>query len=65
MSDSTIALQEELAHQALEISRLSEELYAQQKEIAVLKEQVGDFKEALESGALIRSPEEETPPPHY
>ncbi len=65
MSDSTIALQEELAHQALEISRLSDELYAQQKEILQLKDQLGDFKEALESGTHIRSQEEETPPPHY
>ena len=60
-----IELQEELSHQAYEISRLSDELYAQQKEILHLKQQLGSFKEALEGGSHIRSQAEETPPPHY
>lgn len=65
MNNQIIQLQEELAHQSMEISRLSEELYAQQKEILRLSKHISEFKETLESGSHIRYQSEETPPPHY
>ena len=65
MADDLTELQEMLAHQAMEISRLSEEMYAQQKEIRQLKQKLGRFLEAVESLSHLRSEAEETPPPHY
>ena len=65
MNKEIIQLQEELAHQNVEISRLSDELYAQQREIMQLRKQIGDFRETLESVSHTRLETEETPPPHY
>ena len=65
MDDSLISLQEELAHQAMEISRLSDEMYAQQREISQLKRQISTFKETMESMSQMRDAADETPPPHY
>lgn len=68
MDDSIIQLQIKVEHQAEEILTLSGELYAQQKEIAKLKEQMAELKERLRSlsdGSIVKNIEEETPPPHY
>lgn len=68
MDDIIIKLQETLFHQGEDIARLSEELYAQQKEISTLNFQVEKLKAKLKSmdeGGDIRKPDEETPPPHY
>lgn len=65
MSEDIVELQEELAHQSLTISRLSDELYAQQREILQLKKQLSVFKETVESLSNLRSEDEEAAPPHY
>ncbi len=65
MTDDIIQLQEELAHQALTISRLSDELYAQQREILQLQKQMGNFKETVESLSQTGFEVDESPPPHY
>ena len=65
MTESLTALQEIVAHQELEISRLSDEIYAQQREIAQLRQMLLKFKETVESLSQLRSAEDETPPPHY
>lgn len=65
MTESLTALQEIVAHQELEISRLSDEIYAQQREIAQLRQMLLKFKETVESLSQLRSAEDEIPPPHY
>lgn len=64
-----IKLQEALAHQGEDMVRLSEELYTQQKEIAQLRSQVtrlqAKLQAAVEEGSVVRSIDQETPPPHY
>ncbi len=66
MANSSITmLEEQLAHQSIEIERLSDELYAQQKEITQLKKQIGHFKQTVESLSHIRAESDEAPPPHY
>lgn len=68
MDTIIIKLQETLAHQSEEISRLSEELYIQQKEIAALQVQINHLQAKLETvteAATMRSLDQEVPPPHY
>lgn len=68
MSDDITRLQEAVAHQAKELAQLSDEVYTQQKEITILRQQVRILASRLRAAAgegAIRSPEEETPPPHY
>lgn len=65
MADAITELQEMIAHQTVEILRLSDELYVQQKEILQLRKKVSHFEETLKSLSHLRSEEEETPPPHY
>lgn len=60
-----IQLEEELAHQAMEVTRLSEELYKQQKELALLHKQFLQLKQSLQGMSLIRTSSEEDAPPHY
>ena len=68
MKETIIALQETLAHQEQEIVRMSEEIYTQQREIAILRQQVmqldAKFKEVIEE-IPTRTTEQEAPPPHY
>ena len=57
-----------MAHQSEEISRLSDELYIQQKEIAALLAQIKLLQAKLETvidSANMRSLDQEAPPPHY
>ncbi len=61
-------LQEIVAHQSEDISRLSDELYAQQKEIAELYRQIASLKVKLQSAiedSGVKPIEDEAPPPHY
>ena len=69
MTDPITQPQEHIAFQDEEISRLSDELYAQQREIARLRMQLERLEARIKTLANpdsgIRNPEEETPPPHY
>lgn len=69
MDEAMIALQETVAHQAVEIEQLNGELYAQQKELAELKRQVKMLHDKLGEGAgsagHAHSDSPEPPPPHY
>lgn len=68
MDDPIITLQELLEHQRQDIASLSEELYAQQKEIALLKKQLlklNDKMQALGNSQGAANPTDEPPPPHY
>lgn len=66
---SLIVLQELVSHQEEEIARLSAELYAQQKELMVMKTEILSLKTMVKSSLMqdspIRSVDQETPPPHY
>lgn len=68
MTSKTTQIEEQIAILQAEMGQLSEELYAQQKEIAALTRLVTDLKARLgatqpDSGIL--KPEEDSPPPHY
>ena len=61
-------LQEQIAFMQSEISQLSDELYAQQKEMTTLRLSLMKLEQKLQAaqgdGAIL-SPSEDTPPPHY
>ena len=68
MEDRVIKLEEKMAILQDELSQMSHEVYAQQKEMARLMIEIGKLKSCLEhvkpdSGIL--NPSEESPPPHY
>ena len=68
MDDTIIRLQEIISHLEHNFSKLSEELYTQQKELAALRHHVLQLQTQLRSALQensIRPPDEETPPPHY
>lgn len=68
MEDTIIKLQIALAEQEHEITNLSDELYAQQKEIAILKRQYAQMLEriqALSEQTADGDSAKEPPPPHY
>ena len=66
MDKDIIALQEMLAHQSLEIEKLSDELYAQQKETTKLGREVKRLSTQLEMLSHQQSDgADEPPPPHY
>jgi SlyX protein len=60
-------IQEQAAFMQAEIAQMSEELYAQQKDIAALRMEIAvltsKLQSAQESGIL--RPDEDVPPPHY
>lgn len=60
-----IELQEMLAHQQLDLSRMSDELYAQQKEIAELKANMKRLHEQLAQVGGHEGNGANEPPPHY
>lgn len=67
MEKDIIELQTIVAHQAEDIATLSHELYVQQKELALLKQQMGQlidrFRSLAEAAPQDKAPE--PPPPHY
>lgn len=69
MNRELITLQEIVSHQQEEITRLSDELYAQQRDTAALRAEIATLRAMLKASAgdsfQIRSQAEETPPPHY
>jgi uncharacterized coiled-coil protein SlyX len=69
MEDQLIALQEMVAHQAVEMEQLHAELYAQQKDIAALQRRLKTLTDqmgvASASGAGDNNDTPEPPPPHY
>lgn len=63
MDDRLTRLEELFSNQTHTIEQMSHEMFQQQREIAVLKEQVDELKTRLEnSEAQIAGPER---PPHY
>ena len=68
MNEAIIKLQEIISHQSEDIARLSDEMYTQQKELAELNARLTKITAKLESMQEIdniRTPEQESPPPHY
>jgi uncharacterized coiled-coil protein SlyX len=68
MNTSIIQLQEIIAHLEHDVSKLSQELYIQQKELAMLRIQVQQLGSQLRTAvdsSPVRSADQETPPPHY
>ncbi len=64
----TTHLEEKIAYLEHEVSQLSDELYAQQKEISLLREALERVNETIKNnsdGSPMRDASEETPPPHY
>ncbi|MEJ6672951.1 MAG: SlyX family protein [Alphaproteobacteria bacterium] len=60
-------IQEQAAFMQAEIAQLSEELYAQQKDITVLRMEIAVLTAKLQStqeSGILR-PDEDVPPPHY
>ena len=60
-------IQEQAAFMQAEIAQLSEELYAQQKDITVLRMEIAVLTAKLQStqeSGILR-PAEDVPPPHY
>lgn len=67
MEDRLIALQEMFAHQARDMQALSDEVYMQQKEIALLHKQLKQLQHKIashEDGAA-QPAVQEMPLPHY
>lgn len=67
-SQRITALEELCAYQQIEIQQLSDELFAQQKEMSSLYSRLHRLEQKLQSMSEIspvRPLEEETPPPHY
>ena len=68
MTEKFIKLEENMAVLQDEISQVSLEVYAQQKEIIKLRLEVAALKSRLENtypDSGILPPDEDTPPPHY
>lgn len=61
-------LEEQSAILQAELSQMSDELYAQQKEIELLRIEIGNLKSKLQNVPVdsgILTADEDVPPPHY
>ena len=68
MTEKRKDLEELTAHLQQELSVLNEELFAQQKEINILKVEIRHLNnkiKAFEQGGDILNPADDAPPPHY
>ena len=68
MDDRITRLEEQIALMQADLSQISDELYAQQKENGSLRgeiETLKDMIQAVQSDSGILKPEEDSPPPHY
>jgi SlyX protein len=68
MQDDIIKLQEIISHQQEELARMSDEIYAQQKEIAELQRLFNKLKLQMEQAIAEAATGDigpERPPPHY
>lgn len=64
----TTHLEEKIAYLEHEVAQLSDELYAQQKELGSVRLMLGKLHDTVKNyadGSPMRLPHEETPPPHY
>ncbi|HTL47775.1 MAG TPA: SlyX family protein [Verrucomicrobiae bacterium] len=60
-----IELEKKMAFQEHTIEQLNEVVILQQKKLEALERETKQLKQQAASGAFIKKPEEETPPPHY
>lgn len=61
-------LEEQSAILQAELTQMSDELYAQQKEIELLRIEIGNLKSKLQNVPVdsgILTADEDVPPPHY
>lgn len=68
MDDRITRLEEQIALMQADLSQISDELYAQQKENGSLRGEIESLKDTiqdLQSDSGILKPEEDSPPPHY
>ena len=68
MDNRTTRLEEQVALIQADLSQMSDELYAQQREIGSLRQEIETLKSRLlsaQSDGDILTPEEDGPPPHY
>jgi SlyX protein len=68
MNDRITRLEEQIALMQADLSQMSDELYAQQKENGSLRREIETLKgriQSVQSDSGILKPEEDSPPPHY
>ena len=68
MDDRITRLEEQIALMQADLSQISDELYAQQKENGSLRREIETLKgriQSVQSDSGILKPEEDSPPPHY
>lgn len=65
MQDDIIKLQEMVSYQQEEISRLSDELFRQQRLMDELRGKLAAFQSQLEEIGESLNPADDRPPPHY
>ena len=68
MDDRITRLEEQIALMQADLSQISDELYAQQKENGSLRREIEALKDriqSVQSDSGILKPEEDSPPPHY
>ena len=68
MDDRITRLEEQIPLMQADLSQISDELYAQQKENGSLRREIETLKDrikSVQSDSGILKPEEDSPPPHY
>ena len=68
MDDRITRLEEQIALMHADLSQISDELYAQQRENGSLRREIETLKGRIQSvlsDSGILKPEEDSPPPHY
>ena len=65
MDPRLVELEMKAAYLEHTVEELNQALVAQQKRIDVLERELKRLRDQYETGAFIKKPEEETPPPHY
>ena len=68
MDDRITRIEEQIALMQADLSQISDELYAQQKENGSLRREIEALKDGIQSvqsDSGILKPEEDSPPPHY
>ena len=68
MDDRITKLEEQIALMQADLSQISDELYAQQRENSSLRREIQTLKDriySVQSDSGILKPEEDSPPPHY
>ena len=68
MDDRITRLEEQIALMQADLSQISDELYAQQRENGSLRREIQTLKDriySVQSDSGILKPGEDSPPPHY